>query len=250
MNPVVISAVETIASKVRGSAYHIDRRLPFSALLGYAVRRLCWLCRGSLKALFFCNRWRLVFMASDVELRNAKLISFGKCVCLDHGAFIDGLAIEGIKLGNYVTIGRNSIIRSTGVLSNLGVGVIIGDRSSMDAFCFVGAAGQVEIGSDVIMGQHVSFHAEEHVIARIDVPIKNQGTTRRGITIGDGCWIGSNVTFLDGAQVGRGCVVGAGAVVRGHIPDYAIAAGVPAKVIRMRGASDRAATFVQDDPSF
>lgn len=234
MNRLVISGLESLASKVRGGPYHIDPRLPLSALLGYAVRRLCWMFRGTLKTLLFCSRWRVVFMARDVELRNAKLISFGKFVCLDRGTFIDGLASEGIKLGDYVSIGRNSIIKATGVLSSVGIGVRIGDRSSMDAFCFVGAAGGVEIGSDVIMGQHVSFHAEEHVIDRVDLPIKSQGTTRRGITIEDGCWIGANVTFLDGSRVGRGCVIGAGSVVRGAIPDYSIAVGVPARVVRSR----------------
>jgi hypothetical protein len=134
MNRRVLVTIESMASKVRGSTYRIDPRLPFSALLGYTARRFCWLFRGTLKTLLFSHRWRPVFMASGVELRNVGLISFGRCVSLDRGVFIDGLASEGIKLGDYVSIGRNSIIRATGVLSNLGVGVTIGDRTSMDAF--------------------------------------------------------------------------------------------------------------------
>jgi acetyltransferase-like isoleucine patch superfamily enzyme len=79
------------------------------------------------------------------------------------------------------------------------------------------------------MGQHVSFHPENHVYDRTDIPIRSQGTTRLGITIEDDVWVGANVTFLDGAVVGRGCVIGAGSVVRGKIPPYCIAIGVPAK---------------------
>jgi len=72
---------------------------------------------------------------------------------------------------------------------------------------------------------------------RIDIPIRLQGVTRQGIVIEDDCWIGAKVTFLDGAHVGRGCVIAAGAVVRGEIPAYSIAAGVPARVIKSRKES-------------
>ena len=60
-------------------------------------------------------------------------------------------------------------------------------------------------------------------------------TTRKGIIIGDDCWIGSGVIFLDGARVGDGCVVGAGAVVRGHFPPRSVIVGMPARVVAIRG---------------
>jgi acetyltransferase-like isoleucine patch superfamily enzyme len=84
------------------------------------------------------------------------------------------------------------------------------------------------------MGQHVGFHPENHNFDRTDIPIREQGTTRLGITIEDDVWVGSNAIFLDGAHVGKGCVIGAGSVVRGNIPAYSIAVGVPAKVVRSR----------------
>jgi acetyltransferase-like isoleucine patch superfamily enzyme len=84
------------------------------------------------------------------------------------------------------------------------------------------------------MGQYVSFHSENHIIDRTDIPIRLQGVVRKGIVIEDDCWVGAKVTFLDGCHVGRGCVVAAGAVVRGEIPAYSIIGGVPAKVIRSR----------------
>jgi acetyltransferase-like isoleucine patch superfamily enzyme len=85
------------------------------------------------------------------------------------------------------------------------------------------------------MGQRVSFHSENHKFDRIDIPIRLQGVSRQGITIEDDCWVGANVTFLDGAHVGRGCVIGAGSVVKGTIPPYSVIAGAPAKVLRSRG---------------
>lgn len=94
------------------------------------------------------------------------------------------------------------------------------------------------IGNDVIMGQWVSFHPENHNFESLDLPIRLQGVNRQGIVVEDDCWIGAKVTFLDGAHVGKGCVIAAGAVVRGVIPPYSVAAGIPAKVIKSRLKSD------------
>jgi acetyltransferase-like isoleucine patch superfamily enzyme len=84
------------------------------------------------------------------------------------------------------------------------------------------------------MGQRIGFHSENHNFDRVDIPIREQGVSRQGIRIEDDCWIGANVTFLDGAYVGCGCVIAAGSIVRGTIPPHSVAAGMPAKVIRSR----------------
>ena len=90
------------------------------------------------------------------------------------------------------------------------------------------------IGANVIMGQHISFHPETHVFASMAKPIRQQGVTRAGIVIGNDCWIGAKVTFLDGARVGSGVVVAAGSVVRGVIPDNVVIGGVPARILKHR----------------
>jgi acetyltransferase-like isoleucine patch superfamily enzyme len=146
---------------------------------------------------------------------------------------VDGLSRRGIEIGDNVMIGPYCVIRASS-LTNLGEGVRIGRGSSMDAYSYIGAGGGVSIGDSVIMGQHVSFHAENHRYERLDIPIKQQGITRKGIVVEDDCWVGSNATFLDGAQVGRGCVIAAGAVVTGTIPAYSVVAGVPGRVIKTR----------------
>ena len=90
----------------------------------------------------------------------------------------------------------------------------------------------------MIMGQHVSFHAENHEYDRSDVPSGSRELTRKEIEgVEDDCWVGSNVTFLDGVHVGRGCVIAAGTVVRGEIPAYSVVAGVPGRVIKSRRTS-------------
>jgi acetyltransferase-like isoleucine patch superfamily enzyme len=52
--------------------------------------------------------------------------------------------------------------------------------------------------------------------------------------IEDDCWVGANTTFLDGAHVGRGCVIAAGSLVRGEIPPYSVLVGSPARVLKSR----------------
>lgn len=104
----------------------------------------------------------------------------------------------------------------------------------------MGCGGGVRIGANVIMGQCVSFHPEIHCFADLGTPIRLQGVMQAGIHVGDDCWVGAKVTFLDGARVGSGVVIAAGSVVRGEVPDGVVIAGVPARVIRTRGEVDDA----------
>ena len=95
--------------------------------------------------------------------------------------------------------------------------------------------GGVKIGENVLIGNYVSMHSENHIFADTSIIINKQGVTHKGIIIGNDCWIGAKVTILDGARIGDGCVIAAGAVVTaGAIPAYSIVAGVPAKVIKSR----------------
>lgn len=233
MGKLIYKSVESVVSRLKGRPYALDRSIPLSLLLGVLIRRFTWLLRGMLKGLVFQRRISLVFMAGGVNLRGASLIRFGRGVTLERGVIIDGLMRNGIFLGDHVMIGPYSVLTGASV-AHLGEGIRMGANSAVNAYSFLGSSGPITIGENVIMGQHVCFHPENHDFSRTDVPIKSQGTTRLGITIEDDVWVGSNVTFLDGTRVGRGSVIGAGALVRGIIPPYSIAVGVPARVIRSR----------------
>jgi acetyltransferase-like isoleucine patch superfamily enzyme len=177
------------------------------------------------------------FVGSSVKLKGGNQIRLGKgCILQDH-VVIDAVSREGVRLGNNVTIDRFSVLKCTGTLRELGQGITIGDNSSIGSFSFVGGTGGVRIGNNVLGGQGLSFHPENHLTHRIDIPIREQGTSRKGIIIEDDCWLGSGSIFLDGVTVGHGSVVAAGSVVNSDIPPYSIAAGVPAKVIRSRSGS-------------
>jgi acetyltransferase-like isoleucine patch superfamily enzyme len=73
------------------------------------------------------------------------------------------------------------------------------------------------------------------------VPIKDQGIVKTPVRIGPDCWVGVKVSVLRGTRVGRGSVLGAHAVVRGDVPEYSIAVGAPARVVRNRLADYEAA---------
>lgn len=236
MRDFVYQAMDQAVSWLKGYEYRLDRSIPLISVVAIMLRRLAWLSRGVTKCLLLQRKFRFVYMAPQVSLRNTSLIRFGRNVTLERGVTIDGLSRNGIEFGDNAMIGAYSIIRAN-LLANLGAGLKMGKDSALDAYSFIGAAGQITIGNSVIMGQHVSFHSESHNHNRADIPIKLQGTQRIGIVIEDDCWVGSNTVFLDGCHVERGCVIGAGSIVRGRIPAYSVAVGAPARIVRSRVTS-------------
>lgn len=227
--------LNAVVRKLKGPGYSIDKALDVRAILGVACRRLGAVVRGIRHRVWLSrdSSW-LIFLGSNVSIRNGHRVTLGKGVTVGAGSVIDGLSRNGVTIGSGASIGPHVIIEATGVISNLGVGLVFGAGSGIGAFSFIGAAGGVEIGDNVIMGQRVSFHSENHNFSDPNVDIKFQGVSRQGIKIARNCWVGANVVFLDGVQVGEGCVIAAGAVLRGVYPPNSILAGVPAKVVRSR----------------
>jgi acetyltransferase-like isoleucine patch superfamily enzyme len=103
---------------------------------------------------------------------------------------------------------------------------------------------KVTLGNDVLIAPHVSILSRMHAFDRTDVPISQQGYSEElEVIISDDVWIGRNAVVLPGVTIGRGAIVGAGAVVTRSVPDFAIVAGVPAKIIRFRDPAG--ATYVE-----
>jgi acetyltransferase-like isoleucine patch superfamily enzyme len=88
-----------------------------------------------------------------------------------------------------------------------------------------------------MIAPHCVFTPYQHGFADTHRPMREQPLSSQGdIVIKDDVWLGSNVCVMDGVTIGKGAVVGAGAVVTSDIPPYAIAGGIPARVIRFRDA--------------
>jgi acetyltransferase-like isoleucine patch superfamily enzyme len=160
----------------------------------------------------------------------------GGLVRIEEFCRIDCASKGGIYLGRNFKLGAHSRLIASGTVSDLGIGIRIGDNVGIGEFAYIGGSGGVTIGSDTIVGQYFSVHPENHNFKDRNQLIREQGVTRSGIKIGDDCWIGAKVTMTDGAKVGRHCVIAAGSVVTESFPDYSLVGGVPARLIRTIGA--------------
>jgi acetyltransferase-like isoleucine patch superfamily enzyme len=113
-----------------------------------------------------------------------------------------------------------------------GVGIRIGDRCLIGRGSGVVAHASIEIGDDVFTGHHVYVTDANHGYEDVGTPIGRQFGEPRPVSIGAGSWLGHGSIVLPGARIGRHVVVGAGSVVTGELPDFCVAVGNPARVIR------------------
>lgn len=111
---------------------------------------------------------------------------------------------------------------------------VIDDNSGINFGGYFDASGGIKIGKWVRMGSKVTIISSNHNMHKKDILIKHQGSNYSPVTIGDDVWISCNVTILSGVTIGKGAVIAAGAVVTKDIPEYAIAGGVPAKILKYR----------------
>lgn len=115
----------------------------------------------------------------------------------------------------------------------------IGEGCEISMYSRVASLGYVKLGNNVLMGPHVfiaDYNHEYHDILR---PIKFQGNSidrpnddSPVLSIDDGTWLGTNVVVVGNIHIGKNCVIGANSVVTRDIPNYSVAVGIPAKVIK------------------
>jgi maltose O-acetyltransferase len=119
--------------------------------------------------------------------------------------------------------------------ANFGTGrdISIDDYSGIGVNCSV--RGPLIIGKNVMMGPEVIILTSLHGFDRIDIPMTQQDSSlKKKVIIGNDVWIGTRVIILPGLTIGNGVIIGAGSIVTRDIPDYAIVAGNPAKIVRFR----------------
>jgi len=158
---------------------------------------------------------------------------------LGRGCFIDDeVTIYAHSDGGDVRLGdRVHLYRGTIIEVGAGGSVHIGADTHVQAGCNLkGFLGSVTIGRNVQIAPNCGFSPYEHNFEDRSAAIKSQGIRSAGdIVLEDDVWLGLGVAVLEGVRIGKGAVIGAGAVVTKDIPAYAIAVGVPARVIRVRG---------------
>ena len=141
---------------------------------------------------------------------------------------------ENIRLGTNIYIGHQTVLKAyhKNTLS-------IGDNTWIGQQCFIHSAGGISIGRNVGIGPGVRIISSSHREEGTDIPIMSGELVFAAVSIGDNCDLGVGCIVLPGVSIGQGCQIGAGAVVTRDIPDFAIATGVPARVIRSRTESPK-----------
>lgn len=153
--------------------------------------------------------------------------------------------IEDSTRGTLIEIGDRVAIDSFVKIKPAGGsgGLRISADTTINSGCVLYTGNGLVIGRRCAIAANCTFAPVNHEIADRGRPITSQGfmPSRGGIFIEDDVWIGANVVVLDGAVLRHGCVIGAGSVVRGEIPPFAVCVGAPARVIRYRGGDEPAA---------
>lgn len=166
--------------------------------------------------------------------RGKRFGSFGRrsIICFPPNAIMNERYIaigSETMIGPHVTLSAGMV---PGQICLTNPVVKIGDR------CLIGRGSgivghlSVEIGNDVWTGHYVYITDQNHGYADQSIPISEQTQPERPVSIGDGSWIGHGTVVLPGAHIGHHVVIGANSVVSGVIPDYSVAVGAPAKVIK------------------
>ena len=214
--------------------FELDDSISSAYIFKLCIKYGCMMVRGRLKSLFSRNISNTVFVGRGVKLIEKKKIRIGSKTKIHDLVKIDALSENGVSIGDNCVLGKKCCIECTGSLKKVGKGVFIGNNTTFGSDCYFGAAGGIRIGDDVVAGQNIRFHSENHYFDDLNILIREQGVYHKGIIVGDNCWIGAGTVFLDGAEVGEGCVIGANSVVHGKIPSNCVIAGVPARIIRYR----------------
>lgn len=132
-----------------------------------------------------------------------------------------------VRIGDACILDRNMTIETRGRLE-VGHRVVFGHTTT------IGVRELVTIGNDCLIAELVSIRDHDHETSDPTTPMRRQGVRVAAVVIEDDVWVGGHACVLKGVTIGRGAIIGAGAVVTKDVPPYAIALGVPARIVGYR----------------
>lgn len=185
------------------------------------------------------TRWKWIIKSTFMGFNK---IGSKSCVCkplqIDYA--------NTISIGREVFIGHYSWLMGSADNNN-GKGLEIGDKTIIGHFAHIVANREVVIEDNVLLADRVFISDCSHNYENSSLPVQIQGIRFiKPVRIGEGSWVGENVCIC-GANVGKHCIVGANSVVTRDIPNYSVAVGCPAKVIKKYDAKLKQWVKIQDE---
>ena len=172
-----------------------------------------------------------IILGRGLILRKPAHITIGNNTAIDDYVMLDACMGKdnAITIGDNVIISKGCVVQAkTGTLS-------IGDRCDIGVQTIITSVSSITLEESVLIAGNCYIGGARYHLEDKNRPVMEQGTYSRGpLSIGEGSWIGASATVLDGVSIGKGCVIGAGSLVTGDIPDYAVAVGTPARVMKIR----------------
>ncbi|WFB37310.1 acyltransferase [Kiritimatiellota bacterium B12222] len=190
--------------------------------------------RSKLYPCLFSEIGKGVVFGRNVTLRHTHKIRLGDKVIIDDNAVIDAKGVDnhGITFGDGVYIGRNTIVYCKGGDMHLA------DRVNLSSNCVLFSSNSLTIGSGCMIGAYTYILSGGEYDHHSPIPYADQNgmETKGPCVIGPNCWFGARITVLDGVEIGKDCVLAAGAVVTQNFPENSVIGGVPAKRIKTAGS--------------
>jgi acetyltransferase-like isoleucine patch superfamily enzyme len=191
---------------------------------------------GPLALLRFLRQKRMLNLkyARLLVRLGLRKLRHGRRLVLDGMAFIGpGCALEigkkgRVELGRWSWVGHGCKLRCHEGAISIGAKTVLGQE------CTISAYQHVSIGRECVIADRTMFIDFDHGMVDVERPIRLQGIYKRDVRVGNNVWIGYGACILRGVSVGDNAVIGTNAVVTRDVPPNAVAAGVPARVIRMR----------------
>jgi len=229
------------------------KELLLTTALGWIPRKPGIMFRGFAYRQLFNQLGRSAMIDYGVEFYQPNQIKIGEGVYLTHHVCLDAsgknnsIVLEadchldsGVRLSTMSNNSRIVLHQNVGLDRGVDIrslengSVEIGKGTYIGPYVCMAGPGHIKIGKQCMIASHTGIYANNHNFDDLTCPIVLQGVTTEGIVIEDDCWLGTGVKVMDGVTIGRGSVIGAGAVVTKDIPPYSVAVGVPAKVISRR----------------
>jgi len=220
------------------TGYSIDNGISSRVLIIILKEKFAQIIRGFCARIFIKKVQGILFIGRSCRIKHGHLIQLGKSVFIGDNVTINALSRKGVVIGNNFSIHSYSTIDCTGAIRALGEGLVIGNNVGISPNCYIQVRGSVRIGNNVIFGPGAKIFSESHNHFDTDKFINEQGETRKGVTIEDGVWIGSDAIVLDGVRVGEHSIIAAKSLVTKNVPPYSIVSGIPASVLLYRKSKE------------